>query len=284
MLPRMADGDAAVDDPTLVDALEQLRRVPTDAARPEAVAKQRARDAWTARERIDALVDPESFREYGLLAKPARPDLTGPADGIVTGLARVRDRPIAIASYDYTVLGGQPGQRQQHQDRPDAATGRGARTPVRRLRRGRWPQGTGGGPSLTRRRRGDVPDAGSPLRPSADGVRRAGTCVRWARDPGRAVRLRSRDAERGDRHGRSAAGRGGPRRTVDAGADRRSEHPRGLRRGGGGRRRRAGHGRVDLGLPFLLRGPLRAECAGGAGSRCATWCPRTRGGRTTSDR
>jgi acetyl-CoA carboxylase carboxyltransferase component len=108
MLARMTGGDA-VDQPPLVEALTALRRVPTDAARPEAVAKQHARHAWTARERIDALVDRGSFREYGLLAKPSQPGLTGPADGIVTGLARVRDRPVAIASYDYTVMAGSQG-------------------------------------------------------------------------------------------------------------------------------------------------------------------------------
>jgi acetyl-CoA carboxylase carboxyltransferase component len=105
----MADGDAVVDDLSLVDALLEARRAPTDAARPEAIAKQRARNAWTARERIDALVDPDSFREYGLLARAAQPDVNAPADGLVAGLARVRDRPIVIASYDYTVLGGSQG-------------------------------------------------------------------------------------------------------------------------------------------------------------------------------
>jgi acetyl-CoA carboxylase carboxyltransferase component len=77
----MADGDAVVDDLSLVDALLEARRAPTDAARPEAIAKQRARNAWTARERIDALVDPDSFREYGLLARAAQPDVNAPADG-----------------------------------------------------------------------------------------------------------------------------------------------------------------------------------------------------------
>jgi len=109
MLPLMTEGGASVEDPTLADVLAELRRAPTDAARPEAVAKQHARNALTARERIDALVDPGSFREYGLLAKPSQPDLAGPADGIVTGLARVRDRPIAVASYDYTVIAGSQG-------------------------------------------------------------------------------------------------------------------------------------------------------------------------------
>lgn len=89
--------------------LEHTRRIPRDEARPEAVARQHARGAMTARERIDALADPGSFREYGLLAKPGQPELDGPADGIVTGLARVRDRPIVVASYDYTVLAGSQG-------------------------------------------------------------------------------------------------------------------------------------------------------------------------------
>lgn len=94
---------------TLVEALAERRRAVGDDARPEAVAKQRARGAWTARERIDALVDPGSFREYGLLAKPSQPGLDGPADGIVTGLGRVRNRPLALAAYDYTVLAGSQG-------------------------------------------------------------------------------------------------------------------------------------------------------------------------------
>ncbi|WP_238015203.1 carboxyl transferase domain-containing protein [Dactylosporangium sp. AC04546] len=105
----MAEVEAAPEESTLVDALAELRHAPTDAARSEAVAKQRARGAWTARERIEELIDPGSFREYGLLAKPSQAELMGPADGIVTGLARVRDRPVAVASYDYTVMAGSQG-------------------------------------------------------------------------------------------------------------------------------------------------------------------------------
>src|SRR5215475_13454075 len=101
--------EAAPGDHAPADALAALRLAPTDAMRPEAVARQRARQGRTARERIDNLVDPGSFLEYGLLARPAQPDADGPADGLVTGLARVRDRPVAIASYDYTVMAGSQG-------------------------------------------------------------------------------------------------------------------------------------------------------------------------------
>jgi acetyl-CoA carboxylase carboxyltransferase component len=93
----------------LLESLARHRARPADAARPDAVARQHSRAALTARERIEALVDPRSFREYGLLAMPATPGLDGPADGVVTGLARLRGQPIAIVSYDYTVFAGSQG-------------------------------------------------------------------------------------------------------------------------------------------------------------------------------
>ncbi|MFJ8025456.1 acyl-CoA carboxylase subunit beta [Streptomyces sp. NPDC096311] len=86
--------------------LDELRRRPTDAARPDAVARQRARGARTARERIDALADPGSFREYGVLARAPEAGSDTPADGLVTGIVRVRGLPVVVASYDYTVLAG----------------------------------------------------------------------------------------------------------------------------------------------------------------------------------
>ena len=44
-----------------------------DDARPKAVAQQRKRGRWTAREGIAALVDPQSFVEYGGLADTVAP-------------------------------------------------------------------------------------------------------------------------------------------------------------------------------------------------------------------
>ncbi|MBI3825904.1 MAG: biotin carboxylase [Candidatus Rokubacteria bacterium] len=80
-----------------------------DAGRPDAVERQHRRGALTARERIARLLDATSFVEYGLLARPAHPDLDGPADGIVTGVGTLRGRPLAVVSYDYTVLGASQG-------------------------------------------------------------------------------------------------------------------------------------------------------------------------------
>jgi acetyl-CoA carboxylase carboxyltransferase component len=102
------------------------RMLLADAGRPDVVARRHAQGRWTARETIDALVDPGSFTEYGgfaIAAQRRRRDLEEliertPADGLVGGTARVNgDRfgdeqaRCAVVSYDYTVLAGTQGQQ-----------------------------------------------------------------------------------------------------------------------------------------------------------------------------
>jgi methylmalonyl-CoA decarboxylase subunit alpha len=73
----------------------------------ERVARHHASGRLTARERIDALIDPGSWREIGLLALPElRREEPSPADAIVTGLARVDGRKVCIVAIDATVLVG----------------------------------------------------------------------------------------------------------------------------------------------------------------------------------
>src|SRR5215831_14670478 len=77
--------------------------------------KQRQSGKMTARERIDALVDPESFEENGLFAEHLSTlfGMAGksmPADGVVTGAASVGGRLIHLASQDFTVAGGSAGE------------------------------------------------------------------------------------------------------------------------------------------------------------------------------
>ena len=77
--------------------------------------KQHKGGKLTARERVDALVDPDSFEESGLFAEH-RATLFGmagkdfPADGVVTGAASVSGRLIHLASQDFTVSGGSAGE------------------------------------------------------------------------------------------------------------------------------------------------------------------------------
>ncbi|MFO7178819.1 MAG: acyl-CoA carboxylase subunit beta [Pseudomonadota bacterium] len=61
-----------------------------------------------ARERIRLLVDPDSFVEDGLLANAGKEEL--PADGVVTGLARIDGRAVAIMANDSTVKAGSWGR------------------------------------------------------------------------------------------------------------------------------------------------------------------------------
>jgi methylmalonyl-CoA carboxyltransferase large subunit len=77
--------------------------------------KQHQGGKLTARERVEALVDPGSFEETGLFAEH-RSTLFGmagksfPADGVVTGAASVGGRLVHLASQDFTVSGGSAGE------------------------------------------------------------------------------------------------------------------------------------------------------------------------------
>jgi acetyl-CoA carboxylase carboxyltransferase component len=79
-----------------LDTLLQARAQRMDAQRPKAVAQQRKWGRWTARESLAALLDAESFVEYGGLARPAVSGMEGAADGIVMGTGRVDGRPVDL--------------------------------------------------------------------------------------------------------------------------------------------------------------------------------------------
>jgi len=80
-----------------------------------AVEKQHAKGKYTARERIEMLVDSDSFTEIDEFARHrsnqfgmenSRPY----GDGVVIGTATVDGRPIALYSQDFTVFGGSLGE------------------------------------------------------------------------------------------------------------------------------------------------------------------------------
>jgi methylmalonyl-CoA carboxyltransferase large subunit len=79
------------------------------------IEKQHAGGKLTARERIARLVDSGSFQEVGLFAQH-RASFFGmagkemPADGVVTGCARIDSRLVHLASQDFTVGGGSAGE------------------------------------------------------------------------------------------------------------------------------------------------------------------------------
>jgi methylmalonyl-CoA decarboxylase subunit alpha len=98
----------------LLAEVEQARQGVSDEARPDAVAKRGEAQAGTARERIRALLDNDSFLESGALVQPDRSNalsesLQAPADGLVCGSGRISAKPVYVLSQDYTVLGGSIG-------------------------------------------------------------------------------------------------------------------------------------------------------------------------------
>jgi methylmalonyl-CoA carboxyltransferase large subunit len=103
---------------TMQDKVEQLKAKRAEVmlgGGADKLAKHRKSGKLTARERVDALVDPESFDEAGLFAEH-RATMFGmagksmPADGVVTGAASVGGRLIHLASQDFTVAGGSAGE------------------------------------------------------------------------------------------------------------------------------------------------------------------------------
>jgi propionyl-CoA carboxylase beta chain len=80
-----------------------------------AVEKQHARGKQTARERIDALLDPGSFVELDELARHRSTSFglaaTRPyGDGVVTGYGTVDGRQVMVFSQDFTIFGGSLGE------------------------------------------------------------------------------------------------------------------------------------------------------------------------------
>lgn len=103
---------------TVEDRIEELHRkreAALHAASAEAVKRQHERGKLTARERIDLLMDPGSFREidwsarhrtHGFGSERHRPI----GDAVVTGWGTIDDRKVFVFSQDFAVFGGSVGE------------------------------------------------------------------------------------------------------------------------------------------------------------------------------
>jgi propionyl-CoA carboxylase beta chain len=95
--------------------LERRRHEAIHAGSERAVATQHAKGKRTARERVDALLDPGSFTEFDELARHRAHDFGIAAnrpygDGVVTGHGTIDGRPVCVFSQDFTVFGGSLGE------------------------------------------------------------------------------------------------------------------------------------------------------------------------------
>ncbi len=102
---------------TTQQKIEELRRRRAEAAvsDPKAIEKQHARGKLTARERIDHLLDADSFVELDAFAVHRasnfgldKKKILG--DGVITGHGTIEGRPVCVFAQDFTVFGGSLGE------------------------------------------------------------------------------------------------------------------------------------------------------------------------------
>lgn len=82
---------------------------------PSRIEKQHESGKWTARERLDYLLDPGSFEETDKFVRHRCTDFgmekNRPyTDGVVTGTGTINGRPVAVFSQDFTLFGGSLGR------------------------------------------------------------------------------------------------------------------------------------------------------------------------------
>jgi acetyl-CoA carboxylase carboxyltransferase component len=112
--PKKARSDSSTDKPSkktrlreLTNELRELEARLRLAGGAQRIEKQHKQGKLTARERIDLLLDKNSFsQEIGLLVAHDQYDGGAPAAGVVTTIGRVSGREVVIVANDATVKAG----------------------------------------------------------------------------------------------------------------------------------------------------------------------------------
>ncbi len=100
--------------PTLKDQTEAILTLQDKAKQlggKDAVRKQHLDGKLTVRQRIEKLLDPDSFSEMGSLNHhlsddPSMQNKTTPADGLIGGQGLIHGRKVCVLAYDFTVMAG----------------------------------------------------------------------------------------------------------------------------------------------------------------------------------
>src|ERR1700748_1093825 len=95
--------------------LEEIRHEAIHAGSEKAVEKQHERGKYTARERVDKLLDPGSFQELDTFVRHRTHDFDMQknrpyGDAVVTGHGTIDGRRVCVFSQDFTVVGGSLGE------------------------------------------------------------------------------------------------------------------------------------------------------------------------------
>src|SRR6188474_1586918 len=94
-----------------LETLKERSRLAEEGGGLDRVEKQHAANKMTARERIDFLLDEESFEEFGKLVVHRSKDFgldeqLYPGDGVITGYGLIDGRRVFVFAQDFTVFGG----------------------------------------------------------------------------------------------------------------------------------------------------------------------------------
>ncbi|PIB24449.1 methylmalonyl-CoA carboxyltransferase [Amylibacter kogurei] len=95
----------------IIQALEERRDQARQGGGAKRVAAQHGKGKLTARERIEVLLDLDSFEEYDMFVAHRCTDFgmadnKVPGDGVITGWGTINGRMVYVYSQDFTVLGG----------------------------------------------------------------------------------------------------------------------------------------------------------------------------------
>jgi acetyl-CoA carboxylase carboxyltransferase component len=92
------------------EAIRQLQDLQAQArlgGGPARMEQQHGRGKYTARERLEILLDPGTFQEIDAFAREGDEDILG--DSVITGWGHIGGRAVYVYAQDFTVLGGSVG-------------------------------------------------------------------------------------------------------------------------------------------------------------------------------
>ena len=95
----------------IIRQLEEKRAAARLGGGSKRIAAQHAKGKLAARERIELLLDPDSFEEWDMFKGHRCTDFgmerqVIPGDGVVTGYGTINGRLVFVFSQDFTVFGG----------------------------------------------------------------------------------------------------------------------------------------------------------------------------------
>ena len=95
-----------------IKELYQRREKAKQMGGEERIKRQHTKKRLTTRQRIDKLLDPDSFWEMGMLNTAEDPKVAevSACDGRIVGVGRIDDRRVAVEAQDRTIMGGSGGK------------------------------------------------------------------------------------------------------------------------------------------------------------------------------